>query len=610
VRDGDGEALVLRVTRHLQKAGREVTATSDRAQQAIDRDIERVRSYERTSEAARAWREAQDDEALMPDTEDVLATLAEAGWDTEARSLRAHQLAGTMHALTATNAANFSVPGAGKTATTLAVLATHLTRHTVDCALVVGPLSAFRPWESEAAIAMPGRLRVRRVRGNPASRHTMLASAERNDVLLMTYPTAASDLAQIERLCSDKRIMLIVDESHRVKKFNGGQWAPALIAIARRSRVRIILSGTPMPQGPLDLWSQFMILWPGEELTGPPGRYRSRANNNFDAVRAELLPFFQRTPKSALGLPEYRLLTPPVTLAPIQAEIYSAIRDGLAQVAATGPATDQIERLRRARPIRLLQVASNPDLLNEEDGFYGLPAIENAPAGVFERLRDYRELGELPAKFAWGLEYLRGLQKEDPPQKCVVWTSFVRNIEQFAECVQRELGGDVFQIHGGVPAAEEGDAGDQDEDETREERIDAFLAADGFGVLVANPAACAESISLHSSCHRALYLDRTYDCARWLQSIDRIHRLGLPEGVDVQIEVPLATLDGNNAIDALVDASLRAKQRRMEELLAGGELVPEQLDYRDTLDAAEGNAGDLEQVLRYLLGENMDAPAG
>ncbi len=48
----------------------------------------------------------------------------------------------------------------------------------------------------------------------------------------------------------------------------------------------------------------------------------------------------------------------------------------------------------------------------------------------------------------------------------------------------------------------------------------------------------------------------------------------------------------------------------MEELLAGGELVPEQLDYRDTLDAAEGDAGDLEQVLRYLLGEDMDAPGG
>jgi len=210
-------------------------------------------------------------------------------------------------------------------------------------------------------------------------------------------------------------------------------------------------------------------------------------------------------------------------------------------------------------------------------------------------------------KFRWGLDYLRALREQDPPQKCVVWTSFVRNIEQFAECIERELGGPVFKIHGGVPAAEEGEIGDQDE-ETREQRIDAFLTTEGFGVLLANPAACAESISLHSSCHRALYLDRTYDCARWLQSIDRIHRLGLPLGANVQIQVPIAQSDGASAIDSLVDGSLSRKAARMQALLEGGELEPEELGDRDTLDAAQGAAEDLEEVLRYLLGEEITAP--
>jgi SNF2 family DNA or RNA helicase len=270
---------------------------------------------------------------------------------------------------------------------------------------------------------------------------------------------------------------------------------------------------------------------------------------------------------------------------------------------------NRIEALRRARPIRLLQVASNPDLLNEEDGFYDVPALEEMPDGTYDRLRDYRSLGVLPAKFQWGLEYLKGLREENPPQKCVVWTSFVRNVEQFAECVERELGGPAFKIHGGVPAADEGEAGDQDE-ETREQIIDQFLTTEGFAVLIANPAACAESISLHSACHRALYLDRTYDCARWLQSIDRIHRLGLPPGVDVRVQVPIAQVGGAGAIDSLVDGSLSRKATRMQTLLEGGELEPEELGDRDTLDAAQGAAEDLEEVLRYLLGEDMEAPAG
>jgi SNF2 family DNA or RNA helicase len=608
VRDRDPEQLVLEVTRHLAAAGREVRATSDRAERAMQRDVERTRSFQRALEGSRAWRES-DEDAVRPQTADVLATLAQAGWDSTARELRPHQLAGAMHALSATNAANFSVPGAGKTATALAVLATHLEQGTVQCAIVIGPLSAFAPWEREARTVLGERLRVRRVRGMPDARAAMLADAQPRDILLLTYAIAANDLLEIERLCGRLDVMLIADESHRVKRFNGGLWAPAMIEIARRSRVRMILSGTPMPQGPRDLWSQFMILWPGEELTGPRARFRARADANFDSLRDALVPFFTRTPKEALGLPECRVHRPPVALAPVQAEIYEAIRERLRQVvAAPGPMLDRIEALRRARPIRLLQVASNPDLLNEEDGFYGLPAVAEQPEEIFEQLRQYRTLGELPAKFRWGLDYLRELRDHDPPQKCVVWTSFVRNIEQFADCAERELEGPVFQIHGGVPAAEEGEPGDQDEDETREQRIDAFLASEGFAILVANPAACAESISLHSSCHRALYLDRTYDCARWLQSIDRIHRLGLE--VEVEVQVPIGQCDGVPAIDELVDRALTRKAARMQALLEGGELLAGDLGNRDTLDAAQGAAEDLEEVLRYLLGEDMDAPAG
>jgi SNF2 family DNA or RNA helicase len=607
VRDRDPEQLVLEVTRHFQAAGREVRATSDRAERAMQRDVERTRSYQRALAGSRAWRDS-DEEAVRPQAADVLATLERAGWDSTARTLRPHQLAGTMHALSAANAANFSVPGAGKTATALAVFATHLEQGTVQCAIVVGPLSAFAPWEREARTALGERLRVRRVRGLPDARAATLSEAQLGDVLLLTYATAANDLTEIEKLCGRLDVMLIADESHRVKRFNGGLWAPAMIEIARRSRVRMILSGTPMPQGPRDLWSQFMILWPGGELTGPRARFRARADASFDSLRDGLVPFFLRTTKEALGLPECRVLRPAVTLAPVQAAIYEAIRERLRQVVATpGPMLDRIEALRRARPIRLLQVASNPDLLNEEDGFYGLPAVAEQPREIFEQLRQYRTLDELPAKFRWGLDYLRELRDHDPPQKCVVWTSFVRNIEQFADCVERDLGGPVFQIHGGVPAVEEGEPGDQDEDETREQRIDAFLASEGFAVLVANPAACAESISLHSNCHRALYLDRTYDCARWLQSIDRIHRLGLD--VEVEVQVPIGHCDGAPAIDELVDRALTRKADRMQALLEGGELLAEDLGNRDTLDAAQGAAEDLEEVLRYLLGEDMNTPA-
>jgi len=94
------------------------------------------------------------------------------------------------------------------------------------------------------------------------------------------------------------------------------------------------------------------------------------------------------------------------------------------------------------------------------------------------------------------------------------------------------------------------------EEDTREAIIQRFLSREGPAMLVTNPTSCSESISLHSSCHNGIYLDRTYDCVLFLQSIDRIHRLGLPPDAKVAIHILLATFDGEPTIDHLVDTSL------------------------------------------------------
>lgn len=534
----------------------------------------------------------------------LLERITEYGWNTEQRTLLPHQERGLAHAMTAVNAANFSVPGAGKTATALAVIAAHFAMDHIDTVVVVGPLSCFRPWEHEAQIALPGKLDIRRVRGmQRAERARFWQRAASGQLLLCSYATVAADQYEIEKLCRRLRVMLIADESHRVKRFRGGQWAPALVAVARPARVRMILTGTPMPQGPLDLWSQFNILWPGEEATGSRINYQARADADFDGVIRSLEPFFTRTPKAALGLTPAQVIMHQVELEPVQREVYELIENRLRQAIPDAASwQDKLDALRKARPIRLIQSASNPDLLNEDDGFFRIPPVE-APSGtLMERLHRYRHHGELPAKFLWALAKLEELKAADA--KCVVWTNFIRNIDQFSRLVRERLGVPVFSVDGRVPAADDPTASPAEElDETREARIDQFLDHEGCSILVANPAACAESISLHSHCHTAIYLDRTHDCARWLQSIDRIHRLGLPEGVTVEIHVPATLANGQPTIDALIDASLERKSATMGQLLEGAELRGAQAPDQDTLDAAEGSKEDLEALLRYLLGE-------
>jgi SNF2 family DNA or RNA helicase len=50
-----------------------------------------------------------------------------------------------------------------------------------------------------------------------------------------------------------------------------------------------------------------------------------------------------------------------------------------------------------------------------------------------------------------------------------------------------------------------------------------------YDVLVTNPQTLAESVSLHTICHDAIYFEYGYNLVHLLQSKDRIHRLGLPD---------------------------------------------------------------------------------
>src|SRR5262249_29873153 len=91
-----------------------------------------------------------------------------------------------------------------------------------------------------------------------------------------------------------------------------------------------------------------------------------------------------------------------------------------------------------------------------------------------------------------------------------------------------------------------------------------------------------------------------------LQSIDRIHRLGLPPGVKVTVHILIATHNGRT-IDGLVDASLNTKERRMKQLLEGAELGPIDTS-ADPLSAAQGTPEDLAALLMSLLGEGWSCP--
>ncbi len=594
------QTLILRIYDWLQQYGYEVEGQGT-VEQSVSRELERRRGFARTREEL----ERLKSEGAGFDFNRVDTALEAFDWSAE-RELRDHQREGVAHALTAINAANFSVPGSGKTATVLAVAATHLYAGTIDLVVVVGPLASFDPWEQETAAAVGSRIHVRRIRGTAQQRRDAYEETVRGEILLLSYPTVAADQRSLLEIFDSKRVMLVVDESHRVKRFRGGVWAPALLELARHARVRMILSGTPMPQSGRDLYSQLNVMWPDGQLTGTRDAFAARVDSNVSSVISDVLPFVSRTGKAALGLKPPTIERHEVALTGTQAEIYELIANRFRRrLRDAGTWRDKLEALRRGRPIRLLQAAANPELFNVGDTYYSLPRLQDPSPTLMERLAVY-ESQETPAKSAAALRLIEQIAQDEG--KVVCWSNFVPNLDRLTQLVRDRLELPCFQIDGRVPAgrdalhddpiAEEEQPGD-----TREAIIHHFLAHEGPAVLVTNPASSSESISLHRSCRNAIYLDRTYDCALFLQSIDRIHRLGLPPNAHVNVHILLATVDGQATVDQLVDQSLEAKSSRMRQLLEGAELAPINLSNDPAIDA-EGDEQDLSALLRYLLGES------
>jgi SNF2 family DNA or RNA helicase len=176
-----------------------------------------------------------------------------------------------------------------------------------------------------------------------------------------------------------------------------------------------------------------------------------------------------------------------------------------------------VRRLQRGRMIRLRQCVSNASLLRSALRDYKEELIdEESVAGIVTKY----ELLEIPAKVEHLMTLVSRLTGEG--EKVVVWTNFIGTLKLIHRSIC-ELGIGCKMIYGETPVEKTSihDAA------TREQIIAEFKdAGSGLQVLLMNPAACAESISLHTASQHAVYYDLSYNLAQYLQSLDRIHRIG------------------------------------------------------------------------------------
>jgi SNF2 family DNA or RNA helicase len=497
------------------------------------------------------------------------------------RPLYPLQLLSAYHMAFAQNSCNFAVPGAGKTSIVYGAFAylkglpLDNPKH-VDKLLVIGPLSSFAPWEKEYKENFGIEPEVQRLSGD-----NKISRSEKQQHLYSSSPaeltlifTGGVDGLQKEILDFLKRnkTMVVVDEAHRIKNPDG-IWGKSSVEIAKEAIARVILTGTPAPNGYEDLYNLYQFLYPFKykEILGFhfENLVEMSKTNLHESTRVKrfidnISPYFIRIKKSDLKLPKTKDHIVVSEMGKAQREIYDFIETKYIKAFESDSSGTVKNVLNKAKLIRLRQAATNPALLERpiketlaEDDYelrsmkgIRVPDEFQNDSEILSQIYNYAKT-ETPQKF---IEVERILTEKVLPSKgkAIIWTIFIQNAKELQKYLQKN-GIESRLLIGEVDQPERELVISQFNDPKNSE----------FQVVIANPFSVAESISLHKGCHNAIYMERDYNCSNFLQSKDRIHRVGLSPDQETNYYFILS----NDSIDDVIDEKLKEKVKRMEVII-------------------------------------------
>lgn len=470
------------------------------------------------------------------------------------RKLRDRQMWDSFFMCAMQKSANFSVPGSGKTASVLGMYAFLRSKGQVKRILVVCPKNAFGSWIDEFSVCFDGiePLRVLNIHNhiykNTKQRNAALQyDSGRCNLILVNYESIGGVLDSLIQLL-DKQTLLVFDEVHKVKRVNG-EYAENALRLSSEACYAVAMTGTPIPNSYTDIYNLLHILFPHEydeffDFTVPILRNPGAAD--IAAINDKLQPFFCRTTKDQLGVPKAN--SDILCVANAKSEENQLLR--ILQI--------KYRKNKLALLVRILQMESNPKLLLQSldlsDFAYllddSVDPSEIDYADYSEEVRTLIDDCGKTTKFESCIDLTTSLVKQKKP--VIIWCMFVESIHHLVEVLE-ESGIRTRCIYGEVPL------------EDRQQILDDFRNGQ-IQVLLTNPHTLAESVSLHSVCHDAIYFEYSYNLIHLLQSKDRIHRLGLPNDQYTQYyyhQLSYQTEDGTWSLDEAIYNRLKEKEKIM-----------------------------------------------
>jgi SNF2 family DNA or RNA helicase len=452
----------------------------------------------------------------------------------------------------------FHEQGLGKTKIAIDLALTWLIERQVDCVLFVTKKSLIQNWKRE--MQFHTHLVPRILNQDRRNNYWGLNSSSR--MLLAHYEICISEQRRLRLFQRTRRVGIICDEAQKFKNPES-RLAKALFSLSRGFPKRLILTGTPVANRPYDIWALIKFLDDGASLGSDFSQFRRQLDFSDDlstdtqqqsafadrlsGIAEKLAGFTIRETKKTAGikLPGKEIIQIRVDFEKRQRDLYVKLRRDLrAEVMRDDLfVTDDVQEILK-RMLRLVQVASNPQLVDESY------AAE-------------------PGK----LSMLRSLVSDvvQHERKVIVWSSFTRNVDWLSGLFSTY---GAAKIHGKMAIRE------------RNGSVDLFCKDKNCRVLVATPAAAKEGLTL-TVANSAIFYDRSFSLDDYLQAQDRIHRISQNDICYVY------NLCARDSIDEWIDSLLAAK--RLSAELAQGDIS--QLEYEKTANY------EFLQMLRDVLAE-------
>ena len=346
--------------------------------------------------------------------------------------------------------------------------------------------------------------------------------------------------------------VLVLDESHKCKDASTKR-AKAAIKLSAGAQHRYILSGSPVLNSPMDLFSQFLILDQGATFGKNFYTFRARffRDRNAGMPRDRYFPDWQILPGSLEEinrliytkgmrvtkeeamphLPPLVRETLRVGLSELQARMYKEMKRDLVTYLKGHVIMAQ---LAMTKAMRLQQIASGYAM--SEDG-------KEVTLGQTPRQDALKEL----------------LEQLTPNHKVLVWAVWKENYAQI-RTVCEELGVAFVEVHG--------DVGTQD----KFANVDRFNTDPTCRVLIGHPGSGGIGINLVAASYSIFY-SRSFSLDHYKQAEARNHR----GGSEIHEKITRIDLVAENTIDELVAERLANKIEVSDTILRDlSQLIQEQ----------------------------------